>query len=82
MIGFIGVNGNHVKPANLLSPVRVFSEKPVGRARNPGLLVDCNCISTGAMLVICPEFYLDKNDGVFVFHDQINFTKAAIEVPV
>jgi len=34
------------------------------------------------MLSALPVFYFDKNNGLFIFHDQVNFAEAAGKIPL
>ena len=39
-------------------------------------------LAATAMLRAFTVFYFDKNDGFFIFHDQVDFTKATREVSI
>ena len=77
---FVRVNGNYVKSTNTLRPARVFCQVPGCRTRDSVLLVNRNRLRTTAMVIVLAVFYLDKNQGLVIFHNQVNFTKAAVEI--
>ena len=41
------------------------------------LFPDRDRVCTAAMLRIMSESHFNKNDGVLIFHDQVNLTKPA-----